>query len=191
MAGWRAVELVGGWVGGGVAGLEGGWLEGGGLLEGVGGWTVWLEGVAGGVGGVAGKPGERWLGAGGGVVSGGQGWRVLRVFGGKEWWWLVAGRGGGEGGLGPQYRTGPCSAVPNRTVPKASNTTQYIPQHTAAKQYRTVPILNSHANLGFPKLGVPYWGPYYKGILLFGGGGGGGGVYVFGVRSLEGSGFRV
>ena len=22
---------------------------------------------------------------------------------------------------------------------------------------------------GFPKLGVPYWGPYYKGILLFGG----------------------
>ena len=23
--------------------------------------------------------------------------------------------------------------------------------------------------MGFPKLGVSYWGPYYQGILLFGG----------------------
>ena len=35
--------------------------------------------------------------------------------------------------------------VPYRTERSDRNTAQYIPQHTAARQYRTVPILNSHA----------------------------------------------
>ena len=62
--------------------------------------------------------------------------------------WQEGLRGWLEGAVGgdPQYRTGPCRAVPNRTVPNASNTTQYIPQHTVVKQYRTVPILNSHVS---------------------------------------------
>ena len=72
---------------------------------------------------------------GGGVEGGVEGWRG----GGVEGWrggGSVEGwrGGGGGGGLG----------VPYRTEPSARNTAQYIPQHTAARQYRTVPILNSH-----------------------------------------------
>ena len=60
---------------------------------------------------------------------------VEEVQGGLEGWgWRGGGvgwrGGGGGGGLG----------VPHRTEPSARNTAQYIP----ARQYRTVPILNSY-----------------------------------------------
>ena len=64
-----------------------------------------------------------WRGGGGAV-----GWRVEGWWRGEGW----RGGGGGGGGLG----------VPYRTEPSARNTAQYIPQHTAARQYHTVPILN-------------------------------------------------
>ena len=148
--GWRVAGGFGGWMGLLAGGWQGGGGWRGGRLEGVGGWTVWVAGGGGWLeGGVA-----KWAGwlerVAGGVWVAGGGWLDL-VACKKGGEWGVEGRAGGclgvlggEGGLGPQYRTGPCSAVPNRTVPKASNTTQYIPQHTAANQYRTVPILNSH-----------------------------------------------
>ena len=54
------------------------------------------------------------------------------------------GRKGWRGGGGVEGWRGGVLGVPYRTEPSARNTAQYIPQHTAARQYRTVPILNSH-----------------------------------------------
>ena len=81
------------------------------------------------------QPLPQWRG--GGVE--GEGWR-----GGAE----GGGAGGGGGGLG----------VPYRTEPSARNTAQCIPQHTAARQYRTVPILNSPDHLGDVQKGCPFSG---------------------------------
>ena len=63
---------------------------------------------------------EGWRGGGVGWV---EGWRAV------EGW-------RGEGGVD--------GVDVDRTEPSARNTAQYMPQHTAARQYRTVPILNSH-----------------------------------------------
>ena len=169
-----------GWVAGGVGGWRGGWLEGwvaGGCWLEAGGWVAGeMEGWVAGGWWLEGGWLERWVVAGG-EVGGWRGWWLewrlqggwVGGWSGRVWvavevggWRLVAGAVAGGLGAGQvagtalPYRTGPCRAVPNRTVPKASNTMQYIPQHTAVKQYRTVPILNSH---GFSKAKAPTVNP--------------------------------
>ena len=102
-------------------------------------------------------------------MNSGEGLRLLKR-GGVEGWR----GGGGGGGLG----------VPYRTEPSARNTAQYIPQHTAARQYRTVPMLNSHANRPAPSDLRP---PRHGGPLQQRASGGLGGL---GFRGLGLSGWR-
>ena len=71
---------------------------------------------------------------------------------------------GGEGGA---------SRVPQaQACTEASTSVSTGPQPRATRASSCCPMWV------FPKLGVPSWGPYYKGILLFG-------VYVRGPVSLE------